>query len=113
MVDLHTRLLSSMQLRRRRPPGGIVEAGELGAFEPLRQRLHEWLEPQFAEGPELVVKDPRLAWFHGLWRSAALRCDAAPAYVTMLRPVTEVVGSKEAYYAARSARSTAPPPGST
>ncbi|MEJ7775752.1 MAG: sulfotransferase family protein, partial [Nocardioidaceae bacterium] len=37
----------------------------------------------------------------GLWRSAALRCDAAPAYVTMLRPVTEVVGSRQTYDATR------------
>ena len=47
------------------------------------------------------MKDPRLAWFLGLWRSAALRCEAAPAYVTMLRPVTEVVGSKQRYYSTR------------
>ena len=48
-----------------------------------------------------MVKDPRLAWFLGLWQSAALRCEAAPAYVTLLRPVTEVVGSKQRYYATR------------
>ena len=48
-----------------------------------------------------MLKDPRLAWFLGLWRSAALRCDATPAYVTMLRPVTEVVGSKQRYYSNR------------
>ena len=70
-------------------------------IERLRTRLHDWLEEQFAEAPELVVKDPRLAWFLGLWRSAALRCEATPAYVTMLRPVTEVVGSKQRYYSTR------------
>ena len=48
---------------------------------------------------ELVIKDPRLAWFLGLWKSAALRTDAQPSYVTMLRHVTEVVGSKQRYYA--------------
>jgi len=85
----------------------IVARDEVGlpvqTFDPLRGRLTEWLEGQFVEGgPELVVKDPRLAWFLGLWRSAALRCDAAPAYVTMLRPVTEVVGSKQKYYASKT-----------
>ena len=102
VVDLHTELLQrcNVQVSDARPAAWF-EAGKLSTFEPLRQRLHEWLEPQFAEGPELVVKDPRLAWFHGLWRSAALRCDATPAYVTMLRPVTEVVGSKQAYYGAK------------
>ncbi len=104
VVDFHDELLSrcNVQVSDARPAAWF-EAGKLSAFEPLRGRLHRWLEEQFVEGgPELVVKDPRLAWFLGLWRSAALRCDAAPAYVTMLRPVTEVVGSKQKYYAAKA-----------
>jgi len=102
VVDFHDELLKrcNVQVSDARPSAWF-EAGKLAALEPLRGRLHEWLDQQFAEGgPELVVKDPRLAWFLGLWRSAALRCDAAPAYVTMLRPVTEVVGSKQRYYSA-------------
>jgi hypothetical protein len=87
-------------------PAAWFEAGKLANLERLRTRLHTWLEEQFAEAgaegaPELVIKDPRLAWFLGLWRSAALRCEASPAYVTMLRPPTEVVGSKQRYYATR------------
>ena len=104
VVDFHDELLKrcNVQVSDARPSAWF-EAGKLSAFEPLRGRLHQWLEEQFVEGgPELVVKDPRLAWFLGLWRSAALRCDAAPAYVTMLRPVTEVVGSKQKYYAAKA-----------
>jgi len=99
VVDFHHELLGrcNVQVSDARP-SAWYETGKLGTFGPLRMRLHEWLETQFAEAPELVVKDPRLAWFVGLWRSAALRCDAAPAYVTMLRPVTEVVGSKQRYY---------------
>ena len=50
---------------------------------------------------ELVVKDPRLVWFLGMWRGAAIRCRATPSYITMLRPVTEVVGSKQKYYAGK------------
>ncbi len=105
VVDLHDELLKrcNVQVSDSRP-GAWYDAGKLAHLEPLRARLHTWLESQFAEGaghPELVIKDPRLAWFIGLWRSAALRCDAAPAYVTMLRPVTEVVGSKQRYYAAK------------
>lgn len=103
VVDFHDELLKrcNVQVSDARPSAWF-EAGKLSTFEPLRNRLHDWLEPQFAEGgPELVVKDPRMAWFLGLWRSAALRCDATPAYVTMLRPVTEVVGSKQKYYASK------------
>jgi hypothetical protein len=45
------------------------------------------------------VKDPRLSWFLGLWRVAAIRTGAKPVFVTMLRPPAEVVGSKQRYYA--------------
>ncbi len=104
VVDFHDELLKrcNVQVSDARPSAWF-QAGKLSAFDPLRGRLTEWLEEQFADGgPELVVKDPRLAWFLGLWRAAALRCDAEPAYVTMLRPVTEVVGSKQKYYAAKA-----------
>ncbi len=112
VVDLHDELLQrcNVQVSDSRP-AAWYDAGKLANIEPLRARLHTWLESQFTGEPdpdgraqpraELVVKDPRLAWFIGLWRSAALRCDASPAYVTMLRPVTEVVGSKQRYYAAK------------
>ena len=105
------------------------ETGKASASGITRARLTDWLGPQFKEpgspswarsrpSTSWCIKDPRLAWFLGLWKSAALRCDAQPSYVTMLRHVTEVVGSKKRYYApgqtgARSARSSAPRPGST
>jgi hypothetical protein len=107
VVDLHAELLqrSNVAVSDARPSAWF-EAGKLANSEPLRVRLHHWLEEQFVQAsagefPELVVKDPRLAWFLGLWRSAALRCEASPAYITMLRPVTEVVGSKQRYYSTR------------
>ena len=45
------------------------------------------------------MKDPRLSWFLGLWRVAAIRTGATPVFATMLRPPAEVVGSKQKYYA--------------
>ena len=90
-------------------PSAWFETGKASASGITRARLTDWLGPQFKEAGhrageepainELVIKDPRLAWFLGLWKSAALRCDAQPSYVTMLRHVTEVVGSKKRYYA--------------
>ncbi|MBS44358.1 MAG: sulfotransferase family protein [Nocardioides sp.] len=106
VVDLHTELLGrcNVQVSDSRPTAWY-DAGKLAHLERLRTRLSTWLEEQFVEAgdaPELVVKDPRLAWFVGLWRSAALRCDAVPSYVTMLRPPAEVVGSKQRYYTAKA-----------
>ncbi|GAB2866802.1 sulfotransferase family protein [Nocardioides pacificus] len=102
VVDLHAELLQrcNVGVSDARPQAWF-EAGKLSTLEPLRERLHTWLEAQFEHGDELVIKDPRLAWFLGLWRSAALRCGATPLYVTMLRPPTEVVGSKSQHYTQR------------
>ena len=103
VVDLHDELLkrSNVAVSDARP-GAWLEAGKLATVDPLRDRLHTWLEQQFEEGGDaLVIKDPRLAWFMGLWRAAAIRAGAEPTYITMLRPVTEVVGSKQRHYNSR------------
>ena len=100
VVNFHERLLkrANVQMSDARPQAWF-ETGKLAMNEQVREELFSWLGTQFAEGgDELVVKDPRLSWFLGLWRSAALRTAAVPSYVTMLRPVTEVVGSKQKYY---------------
>jgi len=111
VVDLHHELLQRchVQVSDARP-SAWYETGKASASGITRARLTDWLGPQFADArvvdgvevpaiDELVIKDPRLAWFLGLWKSAALRTDAQPSYVTMLRHVTEVVGSKKRYYA--------------
>jgi len=107
VVDLHHELLQRCRVQvSDARPSAWYETGKASASGITRARLTEWLGPQFREAvgeepaiDELVVKDPRLAWFLGLWKSAALRCDAQASYVTMLRHVTEVVGSKKRYYA--------------
>jgi hypothetical protein len=111
VVELHHELLqrTNVQVSDARP-SAWYETGKASASGITRARLTEWLGPHFKEArttehgeepaiDELVIKDPRLAWFLGLWKSAALRCDAQASYVTMLRHVTEVVGSKKRYYA--------------
>jgi hypothetical protein len=107
VVDLHHELLQRCQVQvSDARPSAWYETGKASASGITRARVTEWLGPHFTEAvdeepavDELVVKDPRLAWFVGLWKSAALRCDAQASYVTMLRHVTEVVGSKKRYYA--------------
>ncbi|KRF01300.1 hypothetical protein ASG88_07300 [Nocardioides sp. Soil777] len=100
VVDLHDRLLkeAGVQVSDSRP-NAWFETGRISTREPARIRVAEWLEPHFDVHPELVVKDPRLSWFIGLWRVAAIRTGATPVFATMLRPPAEVVGSKQKYYA--------------
>lgn len=101
-VEHHSRLLREavVQVSDSRPDAWF-ETGRVATREPERIKTAEWLEGHFAVNPELVVKDPRLSWFLSLWRVAAVRCGATPVFATMLRPPSEVVGSKQKYYANR------------
>jgi hypothetical protein len=100
VVDVHDEWLAEalVQVSDSRPEAWF-DTGRICTREPARIRVSEWLEPHFAEHPELVIKDPRLSWFLGLWRVAAIRTGATPVFATMLRPPAEVVGSKQKYYA--------------
>ena len=102
VVDHHDRLLkeSLVQVSDSRPEAWF-ETGRVSTREAERITTAEWLDQHFAVNPELVVKDPRLSWFIGLWRVAAIRCGGTPVFATMLRPPAEVVGSKQTYYANR------------
>jgi hypothetical protein len=79
-------------------PSAWFDAGRAGTREWNRSDLAAWLEEQFAVSDSLVVKDPRISWFLGLWRVAAVRNGATTATITMLRHPAEVVGSKNTYY---------------
>jgi len=99
VVEHHDRLLreAGVQVSDARPDAWF-ETGRVSTREAERIKTAEWLEGHFAVNHELVVKDPRLSWFLGLWRVAAIRDGAIPVFATMLRPPAEVVGSKQKYY---------------
>ena len=79
-------------------PSAWFDAGRIGTRENNRSELAAWLQQHFEVSDALVVKDPRISWFLGLWRVAAVRNGASTATVTMLRHPAEVVGSKNTYY---------------
>ena len=99
VVDHHDALLAEagVAVGDARPQAWF-ETGRLAARDEERARVARWLEGHFEDGRELVVKDPRLSWFLGLWRIAAERADAQPVFATMLRPPAEVAGSRQKYY---------------
>lgn len=100
VVNTHDRLLRSanVQLNDSRP-SAWVDTRRVGASLRERASVAQWLEPQFSASNEIVIKDPRLAWFLELWQHAASQVSATPLYATMLRHPAEVVSSKEKYYA--------------
>ncbi len=78
-VEYHDRLLDEVAVTvSDSRPAAWFETGRVATREPERIQVAEWLEEHFAVAPELVVKDPRLGWFLGLWRIAAIRCDGDP-----------------------------------
>lgn len=101
-VDFHDLLLRrvNVQVGDARPAAWF-ETGRAGSREANRAELTDWLGAEFAQAETLVVKDPRIAWFLGMWRVAALRCGAETAVVTMIRHPAEVVASKGTYYGGR------------
>lgn len=101
-VEQHDRWLAEVlvQVGDARPQAW-AETATVSERETERQAVAAWLREHLAVHPELVVKDPRLGWFLGLWREGAVRAGATPLFATMLRPPAEVVGSRQKYYANR------------
>ena len=99
VVDFHDTLLHRVNVHPGDArPGAWFDAGRAGTREWNRSDLAAWLQEQFAVSDSLVVKDPRISWFLGLWRVAAVRNGASTSTITMLRHPAEVVGSKNTYY---------------
>ncbi|WP_139981659.1 sulfotransferase family protein [Nocardioides litoris] len=101
VVDLHKRMLRRSPVVRTldaRP-----EAAELAAGLPTdddAEELDGWLARALRDAPrgQVVVKDPRVFWFHDLWRGAAARAGAELGFVTMLRHPVEVAKSRDTHY---------------
>jgi len=100
VVDFHSDMLKRDPVVRTldsRP-----EASELALRLPTAAdaaELDEWLGEALSR-PQVVVKDPRILWFHEVWRSAAARQGAEISFLTMLRHPVEVAKSRDTHYIA-------------
>lgn len=102
VVDFHNMLLKRANVHAGDArPGAWFDAGKVSAREIFRSELTTWLGEQFDVADTLIIKDPRLSWFLGLWRVSAVRAGASTSTITMLRPPAEVVASKNKYYGGR------------
>ena len=106
-VDFHSQLLKRLKVA---PEDGRPEAwevvGRATGMPVVRDRLTRWLAEQLDISDRVVVKDPRLTWFVGLWSSvgAELGCDVS--VLTMLRHPAESVRSRQLAYGAGSSPTT-------
>jgi hypothetical protein len=107
LVDYHNDLLASVDV--------VIEDGrpeawdlteEVAAGAQALDPLVDWLDQQFEANERIVVKDPRLAWFIELHRTAAAKVGADLHVATMLRHPAEVMRSREIAYGTRTNNTT-------
>lgn len=94
VTDFHERLLRRVNVAGADArPQAWFETGKLATDEEVRQELFAWLEVAAREAPsDMVIADPRLAWFLSLWKAASLRCRLEESHAIVLRSPGEVIG---------------------
>jgi hypothetical protein len=95
VVDFHTRLMRKLRV--------IVFDARPVAFEKTasvdgEEELRAWLAGELAQADDVVVKDPRLGWFLGLWQRATDQLGARTSQITMLRHPAEILASARKNY---------------
>jgi hypothetical protein len=99
VVDFHTKLLNraGVQVADARPSAWALTAN-VALDEAVKQELRGWLEEEFRQSDDVVIKDPRLSWFLPLWRTCGEEVGAAVRFATVLRHPAAVVESKQRSY---------------
>jgi hypothetical protein len=98
-VDFHQRWLDERAVSKEDArPRAIAKMERLAARPKPPRELQSWLAAQFDDADWIVVKDPRLTWFTGLYRDAAEALGARLGVVTMLRHPAETTRSRETAY---------------
>jgi hypothetical protein len=95
VVDFHSRLMRRLRV--------IVFDARPIAFEKTAAitedaELRTWLAGELAQADDVVVKDPRVGWFLGLWKQTSDELDARIAQITMLRHPAEILTSARKSY---------------
>jgi hypothetical protein len=99
VVDFHTRLMRRLRV--------IVFDARPIAFEKTAEVAHDaeagdelrtWLAGELAQSDDVVVKDPRVGWFLGLWQRACADAGAQTKQITMLRHPAEILTSARKSY---------------
>jgi hypothetical protein len=101
-VNFHKRLLKQSGVMTLDPdPRALERVESLTARPEVRDELRTWLAEKWELDERLVIKDPRLTWFQGLWGELAREQGVDPRFVIMIRPPAEVSASRTTYYKAR------------
>jgi hypothetical protein len=99
VVDFHSRLLRKANVHASDArPAAWSHTAQAGMSRPVENDLRAWLAQEYDHGTHVIIKDPRLLWFTGLWETVGISIEAQVRYVTVLRHPLEVVKSKQTYY---------------
>jgi hypothetical protein len=98
-VEFHRRITTAAGIDFFDGRPTALERARAAVTPELRDELVTFLREQSAHHDQVVVKDPRTVWAHGVWREAAAEVGLEICYISMLRHPAEVVGSRRTYYA--------------
>jgi len=101
-VDFHRPLMRERRVRLwdSRPQAWQLTAD--AAQDPKAvEELKSWLAVQFVGSENVVIKDPRLAWFLPLWQRCASELEIETAFALVARQPPQVVASARRWYGKR------------
>ncbi|WP_151083627.1 sulfotransferase family protein [Nocardioides cynanchi] len=102
VMRFHTELLERAGVRTLdADPEALAAMASALQDGTVRGRLRDWLAESLEQHDRLVVKDPRLAWFHDLWTGVTAELGEEPGFVLMLRHPSEVASSRAEFYQSR------------
>jgi len=108
VMEFHLGLLEKVDVRPLdSDPDAPSVVAPLLTDPDVRRELRGWLAARLDEHERLVVKDPRLVWFHDLWVDVAAELGQEPGRVVMLRHPSEVSSSRSEFYQSREVTAVA------
>jgi hypothetical protein len=98
-VRFHKKILQKAPAEQTDGRPDAIELVRAAVDDGHRAELREWLTEVAAAADRVVVKDPRAVWVPWLWVDTAKELGLDISFLTMLRHPTEVLGSRQTYYA--------------
>jgi hypothetical protein len=99
VVDFHTRLMKRLRvIVFDARPVAFEKTAAVAGDPAAGDELKAWLAAELAQSDSVVVKDPRVGWFLGLWQRCCDQLDARTSQITMLRHPAEILTSARRSY---------------
>jgi hypothetical protein len=99
VVDFHTRLMRRLRvIVFDARPVAFEKTAAVAEDDKAGDELKTWLAGELAQSDSIVVKDPRVGWFLGLWQRCCDQLSARTSQITMLRHPAEILTSARKSY---------------